>query len=370
MNLWQYGTVLFAVLALSIFLIYNNLVYGHLLKQAIDHQRRKRRLAAAYDVAYKRRRVIKSGISSHLLLEMDDFTFKRHLRMDCDQFDSFVQFLQESGVGCRPTDEGGKPLVPLKIRAIIFLWYMANNNSYREISDKFNVTQSSAYRIINEILNSVVQLSSQYIQWPSHHQKLQYANSFKQVCGIDNVIGAIDGCHIRINRPVRHGDNYLNRKGYYSILLQGVCNMQGKFTDIFVGPPGRVHDARLLKHSYLFSKQEEMFEGRWKLLGDSAYISKEFPFIVTPKRDNGMLSAGDVHDNACISRGRVIIENAFGRLKCRFRRIRDIQNTNLSIAVKLIIAACTLHNILTEENTQPSCFEHPYGCPRSNDHNE
>ena len=61
--------------------------------------------------------------------------------------------------------------------------------------------------------------------------------------GIRNIIGAIDGCHIKISRPKCHGDS----EGYFSILLQEICDENAKFIDVFVGPPGRVHDARMLR---------------------------------------------------------------------------------------------------------------------------
>ena len=35
--------------------------------------------------------------------------------------------------------------------------------------------------------------------------------------GFPNVIGAIDGTHIKIDKPVRDAESYINRKGYYSV---------------------------------------------------------------------------------------------------------------------------------------------------------
>ncbi|KAK0154309.1 putative nuclease HARBI1 [Merluccius polli] len=82
--------------------------------------------------------------------------------------------------------------------------------------------------------------------------------------------GAIDGCHIKIQRPTLRGGDYLNRKGFYSVLLQGIVNERGRFLDIFVGPPGRVHDARMLRTSDFYRTWEEKMENN-ELLGDSAY---------------------------------------------------------------------------------------------------
>ncbi|KAK7882197.1 hypothetical protein WMY93_028371 [Mugilogobius chulae] len=84
--------------------------------------------------------------------------------------------------------------------------------------------------------------------------------------------------------------------------------------------------------------------GDYKLLGDSAYISNNFPFVVTPKHDNGALSEDDLRRNA-ISRGRVVVEQVFGRLKCKWCRLRELQNSRVDVVVKIIVAACVLHNM-------------------------
>ncbi|KAJ8371752.1 hypothetical protein AAFF_G00302590 [Aldrovandia affinis] len=178
--------------------------------------------------------------------------------------------------------------------------------------------------------------------------------------------GAIDGCHIKLQRPPVRGGDYLNRKGYYSVVLQGIVDERGRFRDIYVGAPGRVHDSRILRKSTFFEKWGEKM-GRYMLLGDSAYISRDHTFIVTPKRDNGALTLQDQQRNTNICRGRVVVEQAFGRVKCKWRRMRDLQNTRLDVVVMLIMSACMLHNLCT--GPADMCQEHPAGCPRHEDEN-
>ncbi|CAL8370557.1 unnamed protein product [Boreogadus saida] len=116
--------------------------------------------------------------------------------------------------------------------------------------------------------------------------------------------------------------------------------------------------------------QEEWQErmGEYRLLGDSAYIGQDFPFIISPRRDNGALTDADLRRNTDISRGRVIIEQAFGRMKCKWRRIRDLQNTCTVTIAKIILAACYLHNF--SQGASIGCDEHPDGCPREDDANQ
>nr|CAI5845073.1 unnamed protein product [Callosobruchus analis] len=56
--------------------------------------------------------------------------------------------------------------------------------------------------------------------------------------------GAIDCTYIRIQKPSEHGDEYYNRKGYYSINVQATCNAKEEFTSTDAEWPGLVHDSR------------------------------------------------------------------------------------------------------------------------------
>ncbi len=207
-----------------------------------------------------------------------------------------------------------------------------------------------------------------YITLPNDCDKGVISAVFYRLCGIRAIIGAIDGCHIKIQRPAIRGGDYLNRKGFYSLLLQGIVDDQGRFLDIFTGVPGKVHDSRMLRASTFFENWQQKM-GTSYLLGDTAYISGDYPFIITPKRDNGALTDDELQRNVKISRGRVSVEQAFGRMKCMWRRMRDLQNTRIDILVKIIVAACTLHNMSLNEGQSNVCEEHPHGCPRIQDEN-
>ena len=62
----------------------------------------------------------------------------------------------------------------------------------------------------------------------------------------------MDGTHIPIISPCDYPADYYNRKGWHSIIMQGVVDNKGLFTDIYIGWPGRVHDARVFANSSLY----------------------------------------------------------------------------------------------------------------------
>ena len=66
--------------------------------------------------------------------------------------------------------------------------------------------------------------------------------------------GAIDGSHIPVRPPAMNHTDYYNRKGFYSVILQGVVDANYLFEDIYVGWPGSVHDSRVFVNSSLYNK--------------------------------------------------------------------------------------------------------------------
>ena len=77
-------------------------------------------------------------------------------------------------------------------------------------------------------------------------------DAFRRTANFPGVLGAIDGTHIKINAPKEHKEVYINRKGYHSIVLQGVCREDLHFTHDVAGWPGSCHDARVLRNSDLW----------------------------------------------------------------------------------------------------------------------
>lgn len=79
------------------------------------------------------------------------------------------------------------------------------------------------------------------------------------------------------------------------------------------------------------------------LIGDLAYrLSVSF---MVGFKDNGHLTRAQVRFNKALSVTRVVIENAFGLLKGRFRRLKFMETRRLDLISLLIVVGCILHNI-------------------------
>nr|XP_025037626.1 putative nuclease HARBI1 [Pelodiscus sinensis] len=68
--------------------------------------------------------------------------------------------------------------------------------------------------------------------------------------------GAIDSTHIPIWAPDHWATQYINWKGYFSMVLQALVNHHGQFTDILIGWAGEAHDTCIFCNSSLYQKLE------------------------------------------------------------------------------------------------------------------
>ena len=139
---------------------------------------------------------------------MDDITFQSHFRLTRQQFDILLCNVERIDMNNRllHPHSGGIAAIPVSKELLIFLWYLANENSMREISDKFNIARSSAFKVIVRMIAIFRKLAPEFIREWTEEEKVYNSAKFKEVTGLDNVVGAIDGCHIKITRPARHGE--------------------------------------------------------------------------------------------------------------------------------------------------------------------
>lgn len=67
------------------------------------------------------------------------------------------------------------------------------------------------------------------------------------------------GTHIPILCPAQATQAFLNCKGYFSIILQGIVDHWGHFTHIFATWEGSAHDAHIFCNSLLPRLMESRF---------------------------------------------------------------------------------------------------------------
>ena len=112
--------------------------------------------------------------------------------------------------------------VPIRVKVLMMLWYMASSCTYRELANLFGVSESLASNSVRAIIAVTSDvLLDQFIKWPDAEEAREISRLFEDVHNFPGVIGFIDGTHIPIRKPGERGQDYYNRKDFYSIQLQG-----------------------------------------------------------------------------------------------------------------------------------------------------
>ncbi|KAJ8939837.1 hypothetical protein NQ314_010966 [Rhamnusium bicolor] len=138
-------------------------------------------------------------------------------------------------------------------QVLIFLWFIGHQTaSFCDVIDRIDVTIRSLHRIIKRMAIFLCNLSPQIITWPSNNEKRIIEQHFREN-GFPNIIGVIDGSHLKIDKPENDPDSYINRQCYYSV--QVVCDHTIKSRDIFVDYRGSVHDSRVYRNSPLSNQK-------------------------------------------------------------------------------------------------------------------
>ncbi|XP_046408526.1 protein ANTAGONIST OF LIKE HETEROCHROMATIN PROTEIN 1-like [Ischnura elegans] len=279
----------------------------------------------------------------------DDEQFRSHFRLRRITAYRLIDDLQASG--SIPHHPDGMAKISSELSFLLTLWYLSNTEPLRTIADRFDISISSSFRVIRRVVDWLNSIINDQIKWPRGNRIAAVEQGFEDLRGIRGCIGAIDGTHIAIKKPLENAMDYCNRKKFFSIILQGIVDNNMRFTNVVCGEPGSLHDARVLRRSEVFrfaeEEVEELFPGDKFIIGDSAYPSLQW--LVPPFKDNGALSPQHLEFNFLHSSTRMVVEKAFGLLKGRFRRLKYLEISNIQMMTKIVLSCCVLHNICLEE---------------------
>lgn len=190
-----------------------------------------------------------------------------------------------------------------EVEVLTTIYWLACGASYRVTADIFGMPVSTVCRVVHKTVDNMMGILHRSVYTVSHpgllivHRVIhfpqpedleQVGSGFARLSGhqaFGRAVGAIDGTHIRVVPPAEPQKRfYINRKQFPSLILQGVCDAEGRFLDVFVGNVGSVHDSLVLRRSPLYKKALYPPEGFF-LLGDGGYPCLRHPIaVMTPFR--------------------------------------------------------------------------------------
>ncbi|KAI5643606.1 DDE superfamily endonuclease domain-containing protein [Phthorimaea operculella] len=274
----------------------------------------------------------------------NDVKFKQKYRFSKCFADKIVDIVKNY----LPSDSRGGTIHP-QIQVACALRYWARHQIQDDSGDMHGISQQAVSVIAKNVAEALAKRAHLFINMPTLLEDQQdVIRGFRNICGFPSVIGAIDCTHIKIKRVGGEmSEAYVNRKGYYSINTQVVCDADLKIRDIVARWRGSAHDSRIFNESSLKRRLESgEFHGR--LLGDSGYACTDKLF--TPVR-NPADHREEAYNRAHI-RTRNTVERCFGLFKQRFRCLLRGMYMKLSTAKTTIVALAVLHNIAIDMKEQ------------------
>ncbi|POW20018.1 hypothetical protein PSHT_03987 [Puccinia striiformis] len=225
---------------------------------------------------------------------------------------------------------------PLSVEAqvAVGLYRLRHGSTYVTIGHIFNIgketTDNASARFVTAVL---AKFRIKAISFPHLNNTSQWAEieeSFENKHGIPGIVGAIDGTHVPLRKPPNdRWKSYINRKSWASIVFQCVVDGEGNFRNV------HLTTIPTIQH-FLSPCQKDL--GCHRANGWDMYLST----VANPANEDF---------NFIHSLTRMIVEQAFGRLKNRFRILLHAQLARPIRARKNAFACMVLHNMLNKRGT-------------------
>jgi len=251
---------------------------------------------------------------------------------------------------------------PTAMKVAVGLKCLATTCDTLTVSALFGLGRSSVSKYFLHFISACfTKLVPELIKFPTQNEEFQrLADDFERMWGFPMAVAAIDGTHIPFNPPIELSTDFHNYKGWSSIMTLGVCDAKGQAIWIKSGMPGRMSDSGAFKQTQLYQRfftnqilpqvhrEIEETQVPFLVLGDSGFGLESW--LQKPFTHHTQLSESQKIFNYRHSRARRSVENMFGRVKCRWRRLLRGVDVRYENAHKVISVAFALNN-LCEKNT-------------------
>ena len=315
----------------------------------------------------KRRR--EKGYFYNIIKELrieDRFGFRQMFRMDIADFDIILSKISDL---ITPKERiGGTDPVYADQRLALTLRFLATGETFKSLHFQFRISEHAVSYIVKGCCKAIVKrMAAEFIKVPSSEEEwLHISKKFEEKWNFPHALGAIDGKHVKIQKPKNCGSFYYNYKHSHSIILMAIAGPEYECLYADVGSNGRVNDSGVWNKTSLLQgiengtvnlpKDEKLPNGKdapYVFLGDDAFALKKY--MMKPFPQQGLSGEKRIY-NYRPSRGRRISENLFGIVANRWRVFFTTINLEPKYIEDIVLTALVLHNMLLKSPHSNKCY--------------
>ncbi|KAM6568100.1 hypothetical protein CsatB_016085 [Cannabis sativa] len=282
-----------------------------------------------------------------------------NFRMDKHVFYKLCDILQAKGL-LRHTNR-----IKIEEQLAIFMFIVGHNLRTRAVQELFRYSGETISRHFNNVLNAVMAISLDFFLPPgSEFVPTAISEDPRFYPYFKDCVGAIDGIHVPVMVGVDEQGPFRNKNGSLSQIVLAACSFDLKFHYVLAGWEGSASDLQVLNSALTRRNKLQVPEGKYYLL-DNKYVNlpgfmapypdvpyhlKEFPDGYHPQNAKELF-------NQRHSLLRNAADRIFGSLKARFPILMTAPPYPLQTQVKLVVAACAIHNYIRKEEPSDWLFK-------------
>ena len=137
----------------------------------------------------------------------DDTVFKK-FRFHCYAIPELTASVEDELAFVVPRQGALTPV----LQVLLTLWFYATGTFQDVIGELIGVSQVTTSRTVTRVTDVLVRHESEWVKMPTWREADITKRIFLATQGVPNVIGCIDGTHVRIQGPHEQEHEYVNRK--------------------------------------------------------------------------------------------------------------------------------------------------------------
>lgn len=151
----------------------------------------------------------------------DDEEWKAQFRITRATFD---YLLEQLGPAIKRRRTNYRVPIEPRRRLAIALWWFARSGEYRTVATMFGVGIATVFVIVRQVTSAILErLHQRFVSLPSGQTLDDTMTAFRDRC-YPQCAGAIGRTHIPIAPPRANPDDYMNKRGWHSVILQAVVD--------------------------------------------------------------------------------------------------------------------------------------------------